>query len=47
VRAATVAGAATAAGLVMDGQVVAVLNGGPSTTDGQMPLVTGDSVVFR
>jgi hypothetical protein len=24
-----------------------VLNGGPSTTDGQMPLVTGDSVVFR
>jgi molybdopterin-guanine dinucleotide biosynthesis protein A len=47
VRAATVAGAATAAGLVMDGQVVAVLNGGPGTTDGQMPLVTGDSVVFR
>ena len=46
-RAATVAGAAAAAGLVMDGHVVAVLNDGQSTTDGQTPLVTGDSVVFR
>jgi molybdopterin-guanine dinucleotide biosynthesis protein A len=67
VRAATVAGAASAAGLEFGGPVVAALNGEPTTagqitdeqvtdeqvtggqviTDGQTPLVTGDTVFFR
>ena len=44
VRAATLAGAAAAAGLDLGGQVVASVNGGPATTDGQEPLVAGDTV---
>jgi len=46
VRAATVAGAASAAGLALDGHVVAALNGDQITRDGQLPLVTGDTVFF-
>jgi molybdenum cofactor guanylyltransferase len=46
VRAATVAEAAAAAGLVLAGQVVAALNGDQVTRDGEIPLVTGDVVVF-
>jgi molybdenum cofactor guanylyltransferase len=47
VRAATVAAAAAAAGLEFDGRVVAVLDGGLVTTDGQLPLAAGDTVSFR
>jgi molybdenum cofactor guanylyltransferase len=46
VRAATVAGAAAGAGLALDGHVVAALNGDQITRDGQVPLVTGDTVFF-
>ena len=46
VRAATIAGAAAAAGLELGGQVVAALNGDQITRDGQTPLATGDSVFF-
>jgi molybdenum cofactor guanylyltransferase len=46
VRAATVEGAADAAGLALDGHVVAALNGDQITRDGQLPLVTGDTVFF-
>jgi molybdopterin-guanine dinucleotide biosynthesis protein A len=46
VRAATVAGAAAAAGLALDGHVVAALNGDQATRDGQTPLATGDTVLF-
>jgi molybdenum cofactor guanylyltransferase len=46
VRAATVAGAADAAGVALDGHVVAALNGDQITRDGQTPLVTGDVVFF-
>jgi molybdenum cofactor guanylyltransferase len=46
VRAATLAGAAAAAGVTLDGHVVAALNGDQITRDGQTPLVTGDSVFF-
>jgi molybdenum cofactor guanylyltransferase len=45
-RAATVADAAAAAGLALDGHVVAALNGDQITRDGQTPLVTGDTVFF-
>jgi molybdenum cofactor guanylyltransferase len=45
-RAATVEGAAAAAGLALDGHVVAALNGDQITRDGQTPLVTGDTVFF-
>jgi molybdopterin-guanine dinucleotide biosynthesis protein A len=46
VRAATVAGAAAAAGLDPGGPIIASLNGDPATTDGQAPLVAGDTVTF-
>jgi molybdopterin-guanine dinucleotide biosynthesis protein A len=46
VRAATVAGAAAAAGLALDGHVVAALNGDQITRDGQTPLAAGDTVFF-
>jgi molybdenum cofactor guanylyltransferase len=46
VRAATVAGAAAAAGLTLDGRVAAALNADQVTRDGQTPLVTGDTVFF-
>jgi molybdopterin-guanine dinucleotide biosynthesis protein A len=45
-RAATVAAAAAAAGLALDGHVVAALNGDQITRDGEVPLVTGDTVFF-
>ena len=45
-RAATVAGAAAAAGLALDGHVVAALNGDQITRDGQTPLAAGDTVFF-
>jgi len=46
VRAATVAGAAAAAGLDLGAHVVAALNGDQITTDGEVPLATGDTVFF-
>ena len=46
VRAATVAGAAAAAGVTLDGHLVAALNGDQITREGQTPLVTGDVVFF-
>lgn len=46
VRAATVAGAAAAAGLVLGQHVVAALNGDQVTRDGETPLATGDTVFF-
>jgi molybdenum cofactor guanylyltransferase len=45
-RAATVAGAAAAAGLTLGRHVVAALNGDQITRDGQTPLVSGDTVFF-
>src|SRR6266571_2105340 len=47
VRAATVAGAAAAAGLEFGGRVLAVLDGGLVTTGGQTPLAAGDTVTFQ
>jgi molybdenum cofactor guanylyltransferase len=46
VRAATVAEAAAAAGVTLDGHVTAALNGDQITRDGQTPLATGDTVFF-
>ncbi|HEV8648226.1 MAG TPA: molybdenum cofactor guanylyltransferase [Actinomycetes bacterium] len=46
VRAATLAGAAAAAGLTLDRHVVAALNGDQITRDGELPLVAGDTVAF-
>ena len=46
VAAATLAEAAAASGLSLDGHVVAALNGDQITRDPQTPLVTGDSVSF-
>jgi molybdenum cofactor guanylyltransferase len=46
VRAATMAGAATAAGLTLDAHVVAALNGDQITRDGEVPLAVGDTVFF-
>jgi molybdenum cofactor guanylyltransferase len=46
VRAATVAGAAAAAGLALDRHVVAALNGDQITRDGETPLAAGDTVFF-
>ena len=47
VRAATVAEAADAAALAFGRHVTAVLNGEQVTSDGQVPLVAGDTVSFR
>jgi molybdenum cofactor guanylyltransferase len=44
VRAATLAGAASAVSVVLDHCVVAALNGEQVTRDGQLPLVAGDTV---
>jgi molybdenum cofactor guanylyltransferase len=46
VAAATVGEAAAAAGISLDGHVVAALNGDQITRDGQVPLVNGDTVLF-
>jgi molybdenum cofactor guanylyltransferase len=46
VLAATVAEAAAAAGLALDGHVVAALNGDQLTRDGETPLAAGDTVLF-
>jgi molybdenum cofactor guanylyltransferase len=46
IRAATVAGAAAAVGLILDGHISAALNGDQITRDGQTPLATGDTVFF-
>ncbi len=46
VRAATVGEAAAAAGVSLDGHVVAALNGEGITRDAQTPLATGDTVFF-
>ena len=45
-RAATVGEAAAAAGVALDGHVVAALNGDQITRDGETPLATGDTVFF-
>jgi molybdopterin-guanine dinucleotide biosynthesis protein A len=45
-RAATVAGAAAAAGITLDRHVLAALNGDQLTRDGETPLVAGDEVLF-
>ena len=45
-RAATVAGAAAAAGLAWGPDVVASLNRGQATGDGEAPLAAGDDVLF-
>jgi molybdenum cofactor guanylyltransferase len=45
-RAATVAGAAGAAGLALGRHVVAAVNGDQITRDGQTPLAAGDTVFF-
>jgi len=46
VHAATLAGAAAAVRLALDRHVVAALNGDQITRDGDLPLVTGDTVAF-
>jgi molybdopterin-guanine dinucleotide biosynthesis protein A len=46
VHAATLGGAAAAAGLALDRHVVAALNGDQISRDGEVPLVAGDSVAF-
>lgn len=46
VRAATVAEAAEAGGVVLGRHVVAALNGDQITRDGQTPLAAGDAVLF-
>ncbi len=46
VRAATLVGAARAAGLQLDRHVVAALNGDQISRDGEVPLVGGDTVAF-
>jgi molybdenum cofactor guanylyltransferase len=46
VRAATVADAAVATGLGLDGHVVAALNRDQVTRDGEVPLAAGDTVLF-
>ena len=46
VRAATLAQAAEAVGLVLDRHVLAALNGEQMTRDGQLPLTVGDNVAF-
>jgi len=46
VRAATLVGAASAAGLQLDRHVVAALNGDQISRDGEVPLVAGDTVAF-
>lgn len=47
VHAATVSGAAAAAGLILDGHVVAAVNGDQISCDGETPLVSGDTVAFQ
>jgi molybdopterin-guanine dinucleotide biosynthesis protein A len=46
VRAATLAAAATAAGVGLDRHVVAALNGDQISRDPELPLATGDAVAF-
>ncbi|MGH8933038.1 MAG: molybdenum cofactor guanylyltransferase [Egibacteraceae bacterium] len=46
VRAATLAGAAAAVGLVLERRVAVTLNGAPVGTDSELPLVAGDAVCF-
>ncbi len=46
IHAATLAAAAAAAGLALDRQVVAVLNGDQISRDGDLPLATGDAITF-
>jgi len=46
IRAASLASAAEQVGLVLDGHIVAALNGDQIRSDGQVPLMTGDTVSF-
>lgn len=46
VRAATLAGAAAAVGVMLNRHAVAALNGDQTTRDGELPLAAGDTVAF-
>jgi molybdopterin-guanine dinucleotide biosynthesis protein A len=46
VRASTLAAAAQAAGVTLDGRVVAALNGDQISRDPDLPLVAGDTIAF-
>jgi molybdopterin-guanine dinucleotide biosynthesis protein A len=46
VRAATLSGAAAAVGLALHNRLIVTLNGEASCLDGDVPLVTGDTVAF-
>ena len=46
IRAATLSGAAAAVGLALHSRLIVTLNGEASCHDGDVPLVTGDTVAF-
>jgi molybdopterin-guanine dinucleotide biosynthesis protein A len=46
VRAATLAAAAAAVGLVLDRHLLAAVNGDQAVRDGELPLADGDVVAF-
>jgi hypothetical protein len=46
IRAATLSGAAAAVGLTLHNRLIVTLNGEAICYDGDVPLVTGDTVVF-
>ncbi|HEX6403564.1 MAG TPA: molybdenum cofactor guanylyltransferase [Pseudonocardiaceae bacterium] len=46
IRAATLSGAAAAVGLALHSRLIVTLNGEASCYDGDVPLVTGDTVAF-
>lgn len=46
IRAATLAGAAAAVGLALNSRLITTLNGEVISHDGDVPLVTGDTVAF-
>ncbi|MGH7483401.1 MAG: NTP transferase domain-containing protein [Longimicrobiales bacterium] len=47
IRAATLSAAAGAAGITLGGHVIAAINGDQISGDGDVPLTSGDTVVFR
>jgi len=47
IRAATLSGAAAAVGLALHSRLIVTLNGEASCHDGDVPLVTGDTVAFN
>ena len=46
IHAATLSGAAAAVGLALHSRLIVTLNGEVSCQDGDVPLVTGDTVAF-